>query len=127
MKKIGWGERLRQLRGGHSLLSWSAIVGSNKTSWHKYENEDHAPGLDVLLRIKANADVSLDWIATGEVPSAGINYDVLRQVIQAVQEEVPKIDAESKAKLILRLYKDRILLLQQEHEAASVKKGKAAS
>ncbi len=71
--------------------------------------------------------VSIDWIATGEEQVSVLDFDVLRQVVQAVQEEVPKIDAESKAKLIVRLYKDRILGLQKENEEARPKRGKAAS
>lgn len=127
MSKVGWGKRLTEIRGKIERGVWAATFGNGIATWANYEAEKTAPGLDTLIILKERHGVDLNWLATGDRAAAGVDFDVLGQVIQAVHEEVPKIDAESKAKLILRLYKDRILLLQQEREATPSKKGRAAS
>ena len=102
------GQRLREARGNASLLTFSAQVGSNKTSWANYESGKQAPDLHLLIRVQALTGISLDWLATGEgKPSAPIDAEALTGIVRAIEAETPNIDADSKAKLILRFYEDR--------------------
>jgi transcriptional regulator with XRE-family HTH domain len=114
MSVLGWGARLKLARGEKSQDLWSNLLGISRASWVKYENEETSPNLVLLGRIAQLSSRSIHWIATGEDPPQSTNYDVLVGCIQAVQEQVPTIDAESKAKLTLVLYKDRMANLKKE-------------
>ncbi len=126
MKK-GWGDRLRAARGNKTLDVWSAISKISRSVWVDYEQERRSPTLESLMRIAELSGKSIHWIATGQEPPAGIDFNVLMQVVQAIQEEVPTIDAESKAKLILRFYNDRMLNLEMSHKEVEAKNGKPPS
>ncbi len=127
VKQQGWGARLRAARGEKPQQLWSNLLGVSRASWVKYENEETSPNLVLLARIAELSGRTIQWIATGEEPQAGVDYEVLAGCIQAVQEEVPNIDAESKAKLILVLYKDRMINLQKENRGDETKRGKSSS
>jgi hypothetical protein len=68
MKKQGWGQRLTEVQerlAPRGKLEFSYSVGSNRSSWPKFEREEVPPPLDVLIRLKERG-VNLDWLATGE-------------------------------------------------------------
>jgi hypothetical protein len=114
MTKGGWGKRLIAIRGQIDRATWASTFGNGLTTWFNYETEKTAPGLDTLQILRQRHGVDLNWLATGETPPQTINYEVLAGCIEAVHIEVPTIDAESKAKLALVLYKDRMINLQKE-------------
>lgn len=131
MTKVGWGQRLKETRekaGERNKTTFPYEVGSNRTSWPNFEEELVPPPLDVLIRLKSRTGISLDWLATGEpAVETPLDLDLLRQVIQAIEEETPEIDAASKARLISRLYNDGIKAHSLGIEAQPVPKGKTAS
>jgi transcriptional regulator with XRE-family HTH domain len=124
---IGWGQRLKTLRGSKTLDVWSALAQVSRSNWVDYEHERRSPNLETLLKIAQLSGHSIHWIATGELPPKGIDFDLLKDVVQAIEEEVPSIDAESKAKLILRLYNDRMLTVQKQNIGVETKNGKPTS
>jgi transcriptional regulator with XRE-family HTH domain len=105
----GWGDRLKEARGGNTLVVWCVLVGISRSVWIDYEKERRSPTLETLLRISEKSGKSVHWIVTGEKPPEGLDFNILVQVIQAIEEEVPDIDSASKAKLVLRLYNDQAL------------------
>ncbi len=127
MNKGGWGKRLIAIRGQIDRATWASTFGNGLTTWFNYETEKTAPGLDTLRILRQRHGVDLNWLATGETPPQQIDYEVLAGCITAVQEEVPSIDAESKAKLTLVLYKDRINNLQKELREGEGKPAKSPS
>jgi hypothetical protein len=120
---IGWGERLRQCHPGKTQLAWCAEVGISHSIWIDYIKERRSPTLETLL----HSGRSIHWIATGDEFPAGVDYDVLAGCIEAVQSEVPNIDAESKAKLTVVLYKDRIKNVQNETKGNQAKSNSSAA
>lgn len=123
MLKPGWGSRLALCRGGLSQRSFAPQLGLSVTIWSEYEREVRIPRLDTLVLVSEMSGKSLDWIATGAEVVPAVDLDVLRQVIQGVEESGVEISAEAKARLISSLYKDRIKALSQEMKAADSKAG----
>lgn len=130
MRKADWPQRLKECRGGVSQGEFAAKLGVSRSAYVEYEKGSRSPNLETLIRLVEVTGRSLDWLATGvaaQQSAPQLDTDVLQQVIRAVQDEVPDIDALSKAKLISRLYKDRILALSKENEASPLSRGKEAS
>ncbi len=61
------GRRIREIRGFDlSQAEFGEILGVGQRQLSKYESGQAAPSLDVLARLKAYSQKSLDWIITGE-------------------------------------------------------------
>ena len=106
VSKIGTGERLRLIRGHQSQIDFAARIGLNQLDYAKFESEESSPGLDLLVRLKLATGCSLDWLASGQEPGnmPAIDAEVLAGIIRGIECETPKLDPETKAKLVLRLY-----------------------
>jgi transcriptional regulator with XRE-family HTH domain len=127
-RKAGIGERLKAVRAGLSQAAFAAMTGVNATSYGMYERDERSPDFAWLARLKRATGVSLDWLATGEgemrgTAGGGIDAQLLAQIVEAVEETTPPIDAASKSRLIARLYADRIKTRTEAAEAASSKAG----
>jgi transcriptional regulator with XRE-family HTH domain len=107
--KESFGQRLRQTRGSRTQAVFAALLGIDPKTLGLYERGERWPDMSLLIRLKEIATVDLNWLALGVHEVSGqINTSVLLAVIQAIEEETPEIDPQSKAKLISRLYSDRI-------------------
>ncbi|MBK1868291.1 helix-turn-helix domain-containing protein [Aestuariivirga sp. YIM B02566] len=124
-KKGDVGQRLRQARGNASLVAFAAQVGSNKTSWSLYESEERSPDLDLLIRVREVTGISLDWLADGDERTAApapIDAEILAGIVRAIEDETPKLDTDSKARLIAGFYNRHLKLTASPIPAASAKK-----
>jgi transcriptional regulator with XRE-family HTH domain len=64
------GRRIRQLRGFDiSQADFARMVGVSQSQLSKYERGVVAPPADVLIRIKEQFRVSIDWLLTGDSES----------------------------------------------------------
>lgn len=107
--KIDFGQRLRAVRGGRTQAVFAATLGIDPKTLGLYERGERWPDLGLLIRIRLLTGADLNGLATGEIPATGpIDKEVLAGIIQAVEEETPGIDPQAKAKLISRLYSNRI-------------------
>lgn len=69
MKSIG--RRIRQLRGFDVTQDeFAKKLGISQSQLSKYERGTVAPPADVLIRIKEQLRVSIDWLLTGD-PDGG--------------------------------------------------------
>lgn len=122
------GQRLAEARKGQTQAVFAARLGIDTKTLGFYERGIRPPPLETLIRVQQLTGISLDWIATGTEQAGGpIDVDIIRQVIQVVEEETPEIDATSKARLISRLYNDRIKAHSIGIEADAGRRGKLAS
>jgi transcriptional regulator with XRE-family HTH domain len=63
----GLGRRLRQLRGFDiTQAEFAERLGISQSQLSKYERGVAAPSGEVLMRIKSQFGVSIDWLLTGE-------------------------------------------------------------
>ncbi len=61
------GRRLREIRGfDMSQSEFGKILGVGQRQLSKYEAGHSAPTLEVLLRLRAYAGKTIDWLITGE-------------------------------------------------------------
>jgi transcriptional regulator with XRE-family HTH domain len=69
MKSLG--RRIRQLRGFDATQNeFAEKLGISQSQLSKYERGTVAPPADVLIRIKEQFRVSIDWLLTGD-PESG--------------------------------------------------------
>jgi transcriptional regulator with XRE-family HTH domain len=72
MKSLG--RRIRQLRGFDATQEeFAKKLGISQSQFSKYERGTIAPPADVLIRIKEQFRVSIDWLLTGDPDSGGIS------------------------------------------------------
>ncbi len=74
----GWGKRLAQARlkvGHDNKTTFPLQVGSNRSSWAKFEDEIVAPDFEIMMQVKELTGVSLDWIASGIGPETAVGLD----------------------------------------------------
>jgi transcriptional regulator with XRE-family HTH domain len=65
MKALG--RRLRRLRGFDvTQEEFAERLGISQSQLSKYERGVAAPPADILMRIKSQCRVSIDWLLTGE-------------------------------------------------------------
>jgi transcriptional regulator with XRE-family HTH domain len=70
MKSLG--RRIRQLRGFDVTQDeFARKLGISQSQLSKYERGIVAPPADVLIRIKEEFRVSIDWLLTGDIESGG--------------------------------------------------------
>lgn len=90
--KAGWGKRLEQARlrvGKDNKTTFPDLVGSNRVSWAKFEDELVPPNFEIMMKVSAATGVSLDWIATGrETPIAPLDRDKLVAAIRGAMQIV---------------------------------------
>jgi transcriptional regulator with XRE-family HTH domain len=61
------GRRLRQLRGfDMTQEEFAKKLGISQSQLSKYERGVAAPPADILMKIKGQCRVSIDWLLTGE-------------------------------------------------------------
>ena len=66
------GRRIRQLRGFDVTQDeFAKKLGISQSQLSKYERGTVAPPADVLIRIKEQLRVSIDWLLTGDPESGG--------------------------------------------------------
>jgi transcriptional regulator with XRE-family HTH domain len=64
------GRRIRQLRGFDiTQAEFAGKLGVSQSQLSKYERGVVAPPADVLIRIKEQFRVSIDWLLTGDFDS----------------------------------------------------------
>jgi transcriptional regulator with XRE-family HTH domain len=70
MKSLG--RRIRQLRGFDATQEvFAKKLGISQSQLSKYERGTVAPPADVLMRIKEQFRVSIDWLLTGDSEGEG--------------------------------------------------------
>ena len=70
MKSLG--RRIRQLRGFDATQDeFAKKLGISQSQLSKYERGTVAPPADVLIRIREQLRVSIDWLLTGDPQSGG--------------------------------------------------------
>jgi transcriptional regulator with XRE-family HTH domain len=71
MKSLG--RRIRQLRGfDFTQDEFAKKLGISQSQLSKYERGTVAPPADVLIRIKEQLRVSIDWLLTGDPKGGGL-------------------------------------------------------
>jgi transcriptional regulator with XRE-family HTH domain len=108
--------RLKQAIGGRSVLSFAKACGMSDSLVRKYLSGS-LPGLDKALIMAREAEVSLEWLATGVAPShqgvgsgdgVSVDLDRMEKVIAETRRnfEARGIDLppESEAKVIRMIY-----------------------
>lgn len=66
MKKSGWGQRLKELRGRLRQDVFAEMVGVSRSIWIDYEQETRPPRIDTLMMAAELSGRSVHWIVTGE-------------------------------------------------------------
>jgi transcriptional regulator with XRE-family HTH domain len=116
------------VRGDLTQRQFAGKIGVGLSTYVEYEKETRSPNLETLIRIHEATGVDMHWLAAGVSTPSNLDVQVLEGVIEAIELEVPDIDAKSKAKLVVLLYNDRIAALQREHgDGTPVERGKIAS
>jgi len=107
----------------------AAIGGVRVEQLAHYANGRAKPPFEVLMRLAAPHQVSLDWLATGKgemrqqppAPPQAVDGEVLRGVVEAVEEYLEDyrldLDPGPKSGLILALY--QICLETQQRRVSS--------
>jgi transcriptional regulator with XRE-family HTH domain len=66
------GRRIRQVRGFDVTQdAFAKRLGISQSQLSKYERGIVAPPADVLIRIKEEFRVSIDWLLTGDIENGG--------------------------------------------------------
>lgn len=115
----GLSGRLKQARErlGYTQSDISEAVGSKLRSWQEYERGTRTPGSQVITGL-ARLGINANWVLIGEGEMlmkdargapAGFDEELLRLVIEAVEEALDELDLEiepasKKADLILAIY-----------------------
>jgi len=89
------GSKIIELR---KAKSWSQEdlakeVGSSRVMIGKYERNDNAPSIEVLLKMAKAFDVTVDYII-GEGQLSNYDKDVLKRI-----EDIEQLDDETRSKL----------------------------
>ena len=89
------GNKIIELR---KAKSWSQEdlskeVGSSRVMIGKYERNDNAPSIEVLLKMAKAFDVTVDYII-GEGQLSNYDKDVLKRI-----EDIEELDDETRSKL----------------------------
>jgi len=89
------GSKIIELR---KAKSWSQEdlakeIGSSRVMIGKYERNDNAPSIEVLLKMAKAFDVTVDYII-GEGQLSNYDKDVLKRI-----EDIEQLDDETKSKL----------------------------
>jgi transcriptional regulator with XRE-family HTH domain len=113
----GWGERIKKARGEQKQMVFAAQIGVGTTMLSEYEREITMPRLDTLRAIHAITGVSPNAIVLGEFAPGPtpVDFEILQAAIESVETDAPNIPAESKAKLVISLYKDRVSVKHKEN------------
>lgn len=89
--KTGFAARLIEARGGMSREQFAKLLGVPVTTLGNWERGDTEPPQDVLVRIHQALSVSLDWLLTGDDPSAppadlaaAFDEDLLGLVVEGI-------------------------------------------
>jgi transcriptional regulator with XRE-family HTH domain len=61
------GERLKKLRGKMSQGEFAALLGIKQQQYNRYETGKNRPPYPILTKIADHAQVSTDWILTGNI------------------------------------------------------------
>ena len=89
------GSKIIELR---KAKSWSQEdlaqeIGSSRVMIGKYERNDNAPSIEVLLKMAKSFDVTVDYII-GEGQLSNYDKDVLKRI-----EDIEQLDDETRSKL----------------------------
>lgn len=89
------GERIIQLR---KVKNWSQEdlakeIGSSRVMIGKYERNDNAPSIEVLMKLAKVFDVSIDYLV-GEGQLSSYDKEVLKRI-----DDIEKLDEDTKSKL----------------------------
>ena len=68
-------------------------IGSSRVMIGKYERNDNAPSIEVLLKMAKSFDVTVDYII-GEGQLSNYDKDVLKRI-----EDIEQLDDETRSKL----------------------------
>ena len=71
---VGFGERLRELRGCKSQASFASELGLSQVVYGRYELNQREPNLDTLCHIGLTLGVSADWLLG--LPERGVGARV---------------------------------------------------
>ncbi len=116
------------MRGPRTQAVFAALLGIDPKTLGLYERGERWPDMALLIRLKAIAAVDLNWLATGIHETSGqLDSAILLAVVEAIEQETPEINPQAKAKLISRLYSDRIKAHSLGIEADSARKRSDAS
>jgi transcriptional regulator with XRE-family HTH domain len=65
------GRRIREIRGFElTQTDFGRLLGIRQTQLSRYELGLNIPTADVLMKLKAYSGKSIDWMLTGEEPTA---------------------------------------------------------
>jgi len=110
-------ERLRELQGNKSLRDFAEEVDINQSTLHNYLR-GRTPPANIVAHICRQLFVNPEWLLLGTGPkfsdepgAAGpLNLDLMREVIETVEEKFQKEDLhlppKKKAELITLLYEE---------------------
>ncbi|MCF6168395.1 helix-turn-helix transcriptional regulator [Lutibacter sp.] len=89
------GSKLVELRKAKNLSQEDLAkeISSSRVMIGKYERNDNAPSIEVLLKLAKAFDVSVDYII-GEGQLSTYDKDVLKRI-----EDIEQLDDETKSKL----------------------------
>ena len=71
---VGFGERLRELRGSKSQASFAKELGLSQVVYGRYELNQREPNLETLCHIGLTLGISADWLLG--LPERGVGARV---------------------------------------------------
>jgi phage repressor protein C with HTH and peptisase S24 domain len=74
-KKSNFADRILKIIGDDKPYSWALRNGIAKSSIHNVLKTGRPPGADQLLKISQAANVTVDWLLTGEKGNKTSSYD----------------------------------------------------
>ncbi|MGB1111179.1 MAG: helix-turn-helix domain-containing protein [Gammaproteobacteria bacterium] len=117
-ESIALGQRLRELAdrvGGKKEMA--RLGGISEVQIYRYINGENVPSIRAIARLAEAADVSLNWLATGEGPqdrqtadrpsgSDKLDFELLRHLLVGVlaSVEMNSLTAEKRAEIVADIY-----------------------
>lgn len=115
---MGYGQRLKLVRGSMLQEEFAKILDVHKNTVVRFESEKGKPNIEELNKVLAAfPDINPTWLLTGEgeirrgkgaVVDAALDEDLLEAVLEAVEEYLDHVDGSlkpaKKAKLVAALY-----------------------
>jgi transcriptional regulator with XRE-family HTH domain len=123
---VGLPGRIKEVRGFLTQKEFARKLGVTQGAVQKYENGIHYPRYEILQKIAAHGEVTMEWLLRGDDPPppalqecpgegyvatlSAVETALLTEVITGVEEVIKaerlKFSPAKKSRLIVRVYDD---------------------
>lgn len=118
-KKLGYSDRLRELRGTLSQEEFSKKIGVSLRAYQRYESGERVPHPHVLSKTAELYNTTVDWILTGDLnieKAIILEYAKMSSYFEDIVEKLEQITAR---RLKLKLAQAKENATEEEQEKIS--------